>query len=151
MRTVLLACLFVLLSCLPVQGQQLDARYYTLDLPQDWKVDIAPRWEGQSVSLKVARSDGKADVTIIIGPTHDADMEIIASMFAQMFQAKLPLERQGHFYTTSFQKDAVSGRLWIAEDKGLFIVYSLAGDTEAGLSLLRNGLKSTDYPGLVLH
>ena len=145
-----LALALLLLLHQPVCAQTLDAGYFTLDLPKGWDVITPPTREGETVSLVVARTDRRASVSIVSGPTRGTRMDMIAAMFAQLFQAQEPPAQQGNLHTVPFARDGVSGRLWMTESQGIFIVYSLPGDDRDAQNMGRSAVKSERYPGLVL-
>lgn len=150
MKNICLVLALLILANQPVYARTLDADYFTFDVPDGWDVVMEPTWEEQNVSLVVARADKKAAATLVAGQTHGTRMDIIASMFAQIFQTSLPVERQGNVYTVPYEKENVSGRLWMTESNGIFLIYSLSGDDHAALNMVKSAVKSTRCPGLVL-
>lgn len=150
MKALCLAFTLLLLLQQTVCARTLDADYFTLDLPDGWEVVTPPTREDKTISLVVARADKKASATLIAGPTRGTRMDMIAAMFAQLFQAPQPPEQQGNVHTVPFAREGVSGRLWMTESKGIFIVYSLVGDDRDALNMVKAAVKSAQYPGLVL-
>ena len=115
MKNICLVLALLILANQPVYARTLDAEYFTFDVPDGWEVVMEPTWEEQNVSLVVARTDKKSAATLVAGQTHGTRMDIIASMFAQMFQTGMPVEQQGNVYTVPYEKENVSGRLWMTE------------------------------------
>ena len=150
MKNICLVLALLILANQNVCARTLDADYFTFEVPDGWEVVMEPTWEEKNVSLVVARADKRAAVTLVAGQTHGTRMDIIASMFAQMFQTNLPVERQGNVFTVPYEKENVSGRLWMTESNGIFIIYSLTGDDHAALNMVKSAVKSSSYPGLVL-
>ncbi|WP_300774954.1 hypothetical protein [uncultured Desulfovibrio sp.] len=110
MKNICLVLALLILANQNVCARTLDADYFTFDVPNGWDVVMEPTWEEKNVSLVVARADKKAAATLVAGETHGTRMDIIASMFAQMFQTSLPVERQGNVFTVPYEKENVSGR-----------------------------------------
>lgn len=150
MKIACLALALFLLLQQSVCARTLDADYFTLDLPDGWDVITPPTREDKTMSLVVARADRQASVSIVAGPTRGARMDMIAAMFAQLFQAQEAPEQRGNVHTVPFARDGVSGRLWMTESRGIFIVYSLSGDERDALNMIKSAVKSPQYPGLVL-
>ena len=143
MKNICLVLALLILANQNVCARTLDADYFTFDVPDGWDVVMEPTWEEKNVSLVVARADKKAAATLVAGETHGTRMDIIASMFAQMFQTNMPVERQGNVFTVPFEKENVSGRLWMTDSNGIFIIYSLTGDDHAALNMVKSAVKST--------
>lgn len=150
MKNICLVLALLILANQPVCAQTLDADYFTFDVPDGWEVVMPPTREEQSISLVVARADKKAAATLVAGPTHGTRMDMIAAMFAQLFQAQQPLEQQGRVFTVPFVRENVSGRLWMTESNGIFIIYSLSGEAHDALNMVKSAVKSEKYPDLVL-
>ena len=91
MKNICLVLALLILANQNVCARTLDADYFTFEVPDGWEVVMEPTWEEKNVSLVVARADKRAAATLVAGQTHGTRMDIIASMFAQMFQTNLPV------------------------------------------------------------
>lgn len=140
---------FALLLAMPALAEELSTRYFTANLPEDWKA-VMPPTENQGLTSAIfAKTTGGVSVTIVVGPSSGADAKTIAEMFASQFKAeKPPVEKNGQ-YVFTFTQQNVPCQAWVASQGNVFMVTSLAGDHKEALAFLKKNVKSADFPDLL--
>ena len=84
------AFVFIMLLALPAMAEELSTKYFTVNMPDDWKV-IMPPTENQGITSAVfAKNTSGVSVTMVVGPSSGADAKTIAGMFATQFKAEKP-------------------------------------------------------------
>ncbi len=128
---------------------ELSCKYYTVEIPSDWKA-IMPPTENQGMTSAIfAKNSGSAVVTMVIGPRGGADVKMIAGMFAEQFKAdKTPVEKNGQ-YTFTFTQQGMPCQAWVSAHNDVFMVTSITGNRKDAQSFIKDGIKSTDYAKLL--
>lgn len=145
----LAAFMFIMLLALPAVAEELSTKYFTVTMPDDWKV-IMPPTENQGITSAVfAKNTSGVSVTMVVGPSSGADAKTIAGMFAAQFKAeKPPVEKNGQ-YTFNFTQQQVPCRAWVAVQGDVFMVGSLAGNQKEALNFIKKNVRSADYAKLL--
>ncbi|WP_417291736.1 hypothetical protein [Desulfovibrio porci] len=143
------AFVFIMLLALPAIAEELSTKYFTVNMPDDWKV-IMPPTENQGITSAVfAKNTSGVSVTMVVGPSSGADAKTIAGMFATQFKAeKPPVEKNGQ-YTFNFTQQEVPCQAWVAVQGDVFMVSSLAGNQKEALNFIKKNVKSADYAKLL--
>ena len=138
------AFVFIMLLALPAMAEELSTKYFTVNMPDDWKV-IMPPTENQGITSAVfAKNTSGVSVTMVVGPSSGADAKTIAGMFATQFKAeKPPVEKNGQ-YTFNFTQQEVPCQAWVAVQGDVFMVSSLAGNQKEALNFIKKNVKSAD-------
>lgn len=133
----------------PKGPEQLNCKYYTVSMPDDWKAVMTPTENQGMTSAIFARTAGSAVVTMVVGPRGVADGKTIAGMFAEQFKAeKPPVEKNGQ-YTFSFTQQGMPCQAWVGTEGDVFMVTTVTGNRKEAQSFIRQYVKSADYPKLL--
>lgn len=133
----------------PKGPEQMNCKYYTVSMPDDWKAVMAPTENQGMTSAIFARTAGSAVVTMVVGPRGVADGKTIAGMFAEQFKAeKPPVEKNGQF-TFSFTQQGMPCQAWVATEGDVFMVTTVTGNRKEAQAFLKQHVKSTDYAKLL--
>lgn len=145
----LAAFVLIMLLALPALAEELNTKYFTVNMPDDWKV-IMPPTENQGITSAVlAKNTNSVSVTMVVGPSSGADAKTIADMFATQFKAeKPPVEKNGQ-YIFNFTQQQVPCQAWVAVQGDVFMVSLLAENKKEALDFIRKNVKSADYAKLL--
>lgn len=133
----------------PKGPEQLNCKYYTVTMPDDWKAIMAPTENQGMTSAIFARTAGSAVVTMVVGPRGVADGKTIAGMFAEQFKAeKPPVEKNGQ-YTFSFTQQGMPCQAWVGTEGDVFMVTTVTGNRKDAQAFIRQSIKSADFPKLL--
>ncbi|WP_165177985.1 hypothetical protein [Desulfovibrio sp. ZJ369] len=145
-----MALVFIMLLAVPALAEEITTRYFTVNVPDDWKA-VMPPSENQGMSTAIfVKASGALSVTLFAGPNSGADAKSIASMFAEQFKSeKPPVEKNGQ-YTFTFMQQNVSAQVWVATEGDAFLVTSIAGSPrKEGLEFVKKNVKSANYAGML--
>lgn len=145
-----LALLFIMLLAVPALAEEITTKYFTVNVPDDWKA-VMPPSDNQRVSTVIfAKASGTLAVTLVAGPNSGVDAKTIADTFADQFKAeKPPVEKNGQ-YTFTFKEKNASAQVWVATQGDAYLVISIAGSPyKEGLEFVKKNVKSPNYPDML--
>ncbi|MDR1776255.1 MAG: hypothetical protein LBR31_00305 [Desulfovibrio sp.] len=139
--------------CVTASGaaaETLTTKYYTLDVPQDWKILAGPTEKKGVTHLHLAQKNHKCSVLVNIDKAKPGDAEKCARYSAKVLNGSKPVMRNGQWEFT-FKKMGDSGYCIVREDKkaGLLISLVVSGSNLPQANFvysMRGG-----YPALVPH
>lgn len=143
------AFVFVMLLAMPALAEELNTKYFTVSVPEGWKVIMAPTEKQGTTSAIFANSAGDASVTFVIGPNSGADTKTIADMFSKQFKATKPPVEKGGQYTFTFAQQDITSQAWVASQGDVFMITVMAGDRKSAAAFVKKHVKSADYPALL--
>ena len=145
----LVAFVFVMLLAMPALAEELHTKYFTVTMPEGWKVIMQPTENQGTTSVILANAAGNASITFVVGPNSGADTKTIAEMFANQFKAaKPPVEKNGQ-YTFSFVQQDMTSQAWVAAQGEVFMITVMAGDHKAAASFVKKHVKSSEFQALL--
>lgn len=126
-----------------------ETRYYSVTLPDNWKV-LTPPSENQGLTVGVfARKNGNTIISMMAGPNSGESAKSIADLFAEQFKAsRAPVEKNGR-YTFNFSSQNMQRLAWISCDGDMFMLVTIYGNRNEAMNFLRKNVTSKDYPGLL--
>lgn len=141
--------LFVMLLATPALAEEVSTKHITVDVPETWKVVMAPVENQGSTTTIFSNAAGNVTVGFVSGPSGGADAKTVAEMFASQFKApKPPVEKNGQ-YTFAFTQQETPYQAWVATMGDVFMVTSISGDRKAGLSFIKKYVKSPEFGNLL--
>lgn len=132
-----------------------DCPYYSVHLPPDWKAIRAPEERQGLVNAIFAKNPNSPIVTMIVGPRHGAEPELIASMFADQFKAsKAPSQKNGQFFFSFPQsypgaQNPVTAHACIGIDGDYFMLTTYTGSQKEVRNFFSANVNSKEYPSLI--
>lgn len=118
----------------------LTSTYYSVKMPDDWRVVTKPTEQQGNVKAIFASADGKCVVTLIMGPTLGADASRIAQMFADEFKATgKPVQNKGKYTFTFPQNDSKAHAEVTVNDK-TFKLITIYGDQKQGQNFISQAI-----------
>ncbi len=145
----LAAVMLLLALAAPALAEQVTTRYFTADIPESWRVVMAPAESQGATTAIFTNAAGTTTVRFVIGPSGGADAKTIAALFADQFKApRPPVERNGQ-YSFTFTEQKLPGQALVATSGDVFMVTTFTGDRKTGLAFVRRYIKSQDYADLL--
>lgn len=125
-----------------------SCEYFTVNLPNTWTVYLPPSERQGTINALFGSNNENVTVTIIVIPSANIELNLVAEMFADQFNAtKKPSLKNGQ-YIFSFTKNNRAGNVWIAKEDNAIMVTAVIGDQKEGLDFLKKNVKS-NFPALL--
>lgn len=125
----------------------LSSRYYSIKLPEGWKVVSPPEEKQGNVNSIFSTDNGDCAVTIIMGPALGADAKEIASMFAEEFKATSRPQLKNGEYVFSFPRNDSTATARVSTEGKIFRLTTFYGDGKKAEAFLSTAIlppKATD-------
>jgi hypothetical protein len=136
-----------LLAATAATAAPLTTKYYTLELPPDWKVVDGPKIQKDVVHVLLGQTRHKCSASVTVSSAAPGEAEKKAREAAKLLNGTRPVSRNGQMEFT-FKKMGDRGYCIIREDKQakLLIMVIVSGDTRQAnfIYSMRGG-----YPALV--
>lgn len=127
---------------------EFSCKYYTVKLPDDWKVFLPPTDQQGIVRALFGKESQNPTVAMAITPHGGMDVKTIADIFSQQFKAsKSPVEKNGQYVFTITNNDLPT-QVWVSVQGPLVMMTSITGNIKEGLNFLKNNVSTQDYSGL---
>ena len=149
LRCIGLAVLTCFLLAAPAGAESVASKYITVDIPDNWKIIMAPADPQEAGTIIISNSAGSTSIGFVSGPSGGASSKTVAELFANHFKAVAPpVERNGR-YVFNFLQQQTPCQTWVAATEDVFIVTSVFGDRRIGLNFIKKHVKSEEFDALL--
>lgn len=148
MRSLLL-CAVLLMLAVPAQAGEVDCRYFTINLPDDWTVVEKPAEDADGIFAAVFGEKAKtASISLVSGSSEGKGAKELADLLAPSASAtETPKEHEGQ-YGFAISANGVEGFCILSEGKGRFLLSCMNGNVPVAAKVIAT-IKSDKYSELI--